>query len=174
MVAAAAVAPDTLEAMAGIAIALEAQGGSAEAEEGLRAVLALSERFLGAEHVDTLVVRERLATLVRGGRSSAVVAGAGVAPGAGRPAAGESQQPVRSLQPVPGLVQEAMAGAPSARWGTISTTAGVLEALWHELPSLSRLQELQLRKVQGLDREACLRLATMALGVPCLRSVDLR
>jgi hypothetical protein len=65
------------------------------------------------------------------------------------------------------------AGAPNTV-GARLTAAGVLEALWQDLPFLSRLQELQLRKVQGLDWEACLRLTTMALGAPCLQRVDLR
>ena len=77
------------------------------------------------------------------------------------------------LAPVAAGSDAATAGAPSTL-GARLTTAGVLEALWQDLPWLSRLQELQLRKVQGLDRAACLRLATMALGASCLQRVDLR
>ena len=50
----------------------------------------------------------------------------------------------------------------------------VLQGLWHDLPSLEKLQELQLRELQGLDSMACGRLAVTALGALCLQSVDLR
>jgi hypothetical protein len=69
--------PDTLEAMAGVAAAAEAQGRFAEAEEGLRGLLAQHERHsaaptavgptavrtLGAEHDLTLKTRDRILAL---------------------------------------------------------------------------------------------------------------
>ncbi len=46
--------PKTLEAWAAVATALEIQGRQAEATECLRTILALRERFLGVENVDTV------------------------------------------------------------------------------------------------------------------------
>jgi hypothetical protein len=69
--------PDTLEAMFCVAEAVATAGWLADTEErreeaveGLRGVLALSERFLGAEHADTLLILKHLAALVRSGGSS--------------------------------------------------------------------------------------------------------
>jgi hypothetical protein len=164
--------PDTLEALAGVAAALEAQGRTAEAEEGLRGVLALSERFLGAEHADTRAIRGRLAALVASGGRGAAGAGTGIALGTRRPVEGGSQL----VPSVPDSEQAATTAGALISIEAITTPWGVLEALWRELPSLSALQELRLRKVEGLDRGTCLRLALMALGLPAasLRRVDLR
>jgi hypothetical protein len=156
--------PDTLEAMSGVAAAVEALGRRKEAEVGLRGVLALSERFLGAEHADTRAIRGRFAALVSGGRSDAAGDETGVSLGAGRLVERESQPALHA----PDQQQTTPEGVAAA------TSGGVLDALWQELPCLLKLQELQLRKVEGLDRRTCDHLAVKALGTPGLRRLDLR
>ncbi len=59
--------PATLDAMMGVADAVERQKRQAEAEEGLRQVLVrlvLRERVLGRDHSDTVVTRARLTKLI--------------------------------------------------------------------------------------------------------------
>jgi hypothetical protein len=164
--------PDTLEALACVAVVLEMQGRTAEAEDGLRWILSLSERFIGVEHADTRAIRGRLAALVGSGRRDAAGAGTGIGSGAGGGLVQGGSQP---FPPVNDSVQTATAGS-SSTVNSIPTTWEMLEELWQELPSLLALQELQLRRVQGLDRGTCLHLAMMALSHPaaCLRRVDLR
>jgi hypothetical protein len=183
--------PDTLDAAAGVADAAAARGGRAEAEEGLRGILALRERYLGPEHADARATRARLAALGAGGaqggaasRSSEASAGAagdskppGMRAGSGsatsesgqaRPAGGGGGAP-----PIP--TRTATTRTPwDSGGGAATTAAGVLARLWQDLPGLEALQALQLRNVQGLDRETWICLATKALGAPSLRSVDLR
>ncbi len=52
--------------MADVAGVLEKQGRQEEAEDGVKELLALRERFLGSEHVDTRATRKFLAALVGG------------------------------------------------------------------------------------------------------------
>jgi hypothetical protein len=54
------------------------------------------------------------------------------------------------------------------------TTWGLLERIWQGLPGLEDLQDLRLRNVQGLDRDACILFTLKALGTSSLKSVDLR
>jgi hypothetical protein len=57
--------PNTLTTVKNLAIALGAQGKSAEAKRMLREVLVAQHRVLGPKHPDTLATIERLAACVR-------------------------------------------------------------------------------------------------------------
>uniref|UniRef100_A0A7S0QJD3 TIR domain-containing protein n=1 Tax=Cryptomonas curvata TaxID=233186 RepID=A0A7S0QJD3_9CRYP len=166
--------PDTLEAMASIAATVEAQGRWVEAEEGLRGLLALRERFLPPDHMDTKATRTRLAALCRTSGD-----GAGVGPGALRLA--KSSLPPGLHQHLSESGHDTTVGEPcdSDRGGgravdTSTTVLGILEGLWQDWPSLALQQILQLQELQGLDRVTCCCLAVKALGSSYLRSVDLR
>ena len=107
----------------------------------MRGVLALSERFLGTEHADTLAIRGRLAALVGSGRRDAERAETGMGPGT-RGLAEDGLQPVLPVMDSVQALAETAGALITAE--TITTTSGVLEALWRELPSLLALQELRL------------------------------
>jgi hypothetical protein len=171
--------PDTLEAMAGVAAATAAQGRWAEAEAGLRGLLALRERFLGAEHADTL--ETRLASL---GLASLSRAGKAGRPG-GRAGPADPRQAERgSSQRVPEAGEaEAKDGAQrgggdggDGAAGASAAACGVMDALWGDLQGLGRLQELQLLGMGDLGWEARIRLTSNALGASCqcLQRLDLR
>ncbi len=173
--------PDTLEAMAGVTTAVEAQGRLAEAEEGLRQLLALRERSLGPEHANTRATRQRLSNLIqartpaRGSGSDVPGMERGLAPGshpaycwaplsAGPSRAQHSQGAAGAHLGLKGRSRGAAEAGTSA-WG-------VLERLWGDL---GELNELEFRRVVGLDRERCLGLVSKALGAQYhLRSLDLR
>ena len=56
--------PDTLRTRNNLALAINAQGRSAEAETMWRELLPLREKVLGGEHPDTLTTRNNLASAI--------------------------------------------------------------------------------------------------------------
>jgi hypothetical protein len=161
--------PDTIDAMAGVAAAFQAEGKLAEAEEGLRGLLTLDDRFLGQEHVDTLVISKQLAALVCS-RNNNMIQG-GIVFGF------EDQTRVKvdslPLHSYSGQATSVTAAVP-LKVESSMTLREVLKGLWLDLPGLAMLHDLQLRGVLEFERETWNLFAVKALGAPCLRSVDLR
>jgi len=165
--------PDTLEAMAGVAAAVAAEKRLAEAEDGLRGLLARSERFLGAEHKDTLAIRTSLVALVK--RSTAECARTESGPEPRRQAKGGSSPGLSKLgqAKMAGELYSSGGGRAVEGLEASTTTGGVLEGLWQDLPGLAVLRaNLRLREVQGLDRGMCCLFLVKSLDTSCA-TVDL-
>lgn len=173
--------PDTLEAMSGVAAAIEKQEKRlAEAEEGLRGLLALHIRFIGVDHPDSHAIRKRLAEVLSlrqrrikdEGKESAETGPV-------------THQQVADISPPP----TCSTGIGVLDTDTISVIAssgfslpcqarptvwGLLGQLWQDLPGLGRLHELQLREMHGLDWGECDLFALNVLRASNLRSADVR
>jgi hypothetical protein len=153
--------------MADVAGVLEKQGRQEEAEDGVKGLLALRERFLGSEHVDTRATRKFLALVGR--RCDTEPVWTGVRP--------ETLSGVKGgMLPVSVISESGQAKTVDGPSSVVASTVadGMLEGLWQDLPELEVLLELKFEEVMVLDQETCTRFVVKALRSPCLRSVDLR
>jgi hypothetical protein len=185
--------------MTDVAVAADARGREAEAEEGLRGLLPLQERFLGTDHADTIAIRTRLAVLITSSASNARAqeevraeaqmlinsesstecsAGTQVEVGGKARVLVNSESSTECcLQPL--LIESGkFKAAIEEESGT--TPEGVIKGLCQDLPGFVAMEELQLSGVLsgvlGLGRRTCILFAVMALGrgSASLLRVDLR
>ena len=162
--------PDVLDAMETQAQAVESSGRRKEAVGLFRDLLALRERFLGAEHRDTLATRERLTQLILADdarRVQPAAAAATSSPEQEWAAERECKEGGGELKEVTRL------GGAAAEFSlrTELDLRGVAGLFYGQLASL---KELRMRCVKSLGRAGRACLAVEGIRRLQLRALDLR